>query len=218
VVGALAGWKLSIPVENPDGNATTVDPAEVSPPWLTVDDRGALVFWAPAEGATTKNSTHPRTELSSVDTFRSGRDRRTLRASIEVRQEPADGEGVIVAQIHGAKDIVSVPYVMVQLRRGALEVVVKRERTGNDAVTHQLLDAVLLGDRIEMEIADTGDGSMRFAAAVGRRSLTRTAPVPPAFEGAPVRFQAGAYLRVKYPAGPQDGGCVVFHQLERTAG
>lgn len=217
MVGALAGWKLSIPVANARGYATTVDPAEVRPPWLTIDEHGALVFWAPAEGATTKNSAHPRTELSSLDTFRSGRERRILRVSIEVRQEPADGRGLIVAQIHGAEDIVSVPYVMVQLRQGTLEVKVKQQRTGDDVVTCRLLDAVPTGERVDLEISDAGDGSMWFAATAGARSLTGTVPVPTAFRGATVRFQAGAYLKVENADGPQDGGRVVFHRLERPA-
>ena len=219
--GALTGWKLSIPVENEDGNATTVDPAEVSPPWLTVDDAGALTFWAPAEGATTKNSSHPRTELNSLDTFKSGRDRRTLRASIEVQQEPADGEGIIIAQIHGGKDddedIVSVPYVMVQLRSGALGVEVKQKRKGDDDLKYPLLDTVSQGDRIELEVTDSGDGSLRFTATAGSRNGTQTAPVPGEFAGATVRFQAGAYPQSKKASGPEDGGKVVFHRLEQTS-
>jgi Alginate lyase len=219
--GALTGWKLSIPVENDDGNATTVDPAAVSPPWLTVDDAGALTFWAPAEGATTKNSSHPRTELNSLDTFKSGRELRTLRASIAVQQEPADGEGIIIAQIHGAKDddedIVSVPYVMVQLRSGTLDVEVKQQRKGDDDITYPLLDAVSKDDRIDLELTDTGDGSLRFTATAGSRSATQTAPVPSEFAGATVRFQAGAYPQSKKAAGPDDGGKVVFHRLEQTA-
>src|SRR5580765_3216132 len=56
----LGGWKLTIPEPGKKGSAATVDPAQVTPPWLTTDPADNLVFWAPVNGATTKHSEHPR--------------------------------------------------------------------------------------------------------------------------------------------------------------
>ena len=68
----LAGWKLTLPTVGKNGNAAMVNPARVSPPWLTTDAGGNLVFWAPVGGATTAHSEHARTELDSLQDFPAG--------------------------------------------------------------------------------------------------------------------------------------------------
>jgi Alginate lyase len=90
----------------------SVNPAAASPPWLSTDDSGGLAFFAPVDGAKTKNSDHARTELVGLGTFTAGSGRHTLRASITVSQVPADARDVIIGQIHGADTIKSVPFVM----------------------------------------------------------------------------------------------------------
>ena len=71
-VGALAGWKLTLPLPGKKGNAEIVDPAQVAPPWLTADPSGNLTFWAPVNGATTEHSEHARTELDNLSNFQAG--------------------------------------------------------------------------------------------------------------------------------------------------
>jgi Alginate lyase len=214
-VPALAGWKLTLPTADDDGDAASVDPARVTPPYLTTDAAGALVFWAPVQGATTKNSDHARTELNNLTTFAAGTARHELKASVTVDQVPTGTPDVIIAQIHGADDLKAVPYVMLHWRDGELRVVVKQERTGNAAKDYPLT-SVPLGTRFDVGIADNGDGTMTFTAGVDGDTPEATAPVPPAFSGATVRFQAGAYQQAESAgatAAPDDGAKVTFSTL-----
>jgi hypothetical protein len=115
----LQGWKLTLPVVGKSGTAAIIDPAAVTEPWLTESPDGSLTFWAPATGATTKNSDHPRTELVSRDTFSAAASGpHTLTASVSVSQVPADSKDIIIGRIHGADDIRSVPFVMLHYRDG----------------------------------------------------------------------------------------------------
>lgn len=195
--GPLAGWQLTLPVPGPKGDAQIVNPAVVSPPWLTTDGAGQLVFWAPVRGVTTKNSEHARTELDHLDTFAAGRGARTLTASVTVTQLPTAVPEVIVGQIHGAKDdkmdISSVPFVMLFYAGGTVRAVVKQEQTGAAHTDIPLLTDVGLGTRFDYTLTDVGDGTLGVTATANGRTARGEAPVPAAFSGATVRFQAGAY-------------------------
>lgn len=209
----FSGWKLSLPEANDRGGALSIEPATVRPPWLTETADGGFEFWAPTAGATTKNSTHPRTELQSLTFFGAGTAAHTLTASLTLLQLPEDGRGIILGQIHGADDISSVPYVMLRVQDGRLRVVVKQARSGNQVINHPLLDGVGVGSRIDYTISDLGDGGMAFSATGDGVTGQATAPVPVAFHGATVRFQAGAYQQANRSAGAHDGGRVVFHRI-----
>jgi hypothetical protein len=215
----LAGWKLTLPTANAKGDAATMDPAVVAPPYLTTDPAGALVFWAPVAGATTKHSDHARTELNSLTNFTAGTERHGLTASIAsivVNQVPPQGRDVIIAQIHGADDISSVPYVMLHWADGTLKVVVKQKQSGPAAQTDPLTGNVPLGAKFDVGIIDNGDGTMTFTASYDGDTPTATAPVPAAFSGATVRFQAGAYqqdISAGAPVAPDDGARVTFSAL-----
>lgn len=209
----LAGWKLTIPEANDDGDARSIQPATTRAPWLSAAPGGGLVFWAPTAGATTENSEHPRTELQSLTTFPAGTSRHTLTASLTLLQLPQDGRGIILGQIHGANDISSVPYVMLRVQDGRLRVVVKQVQDGDDLINYPLLDNIGLNSRIGYTIADNGDGTMSFSATANGLTGQATAPVPTEFRGATVRFQAGDYQQANVSGGAQDGGRVIFDQL-----
>lgn len=210
---SLDGWQLSIPVENDKGNATTIRTAVLTAPWLTSTADGGLNFWAPTSGATTKNSDHPRTELDSLTNFTAGSGTHTLSASLTLLQVPQDGGGIILGQIHGAGDISSIPYVMLRFQNGTVRVVVKQVQQGTALINYPLLDDVDLNDQFSYSITDGGNGSLVFTATLNGETHQATAPVPAAFAGETVRFQAGDYQQSKNPGGPQDGGRVVFTQL-----
>jgi hypothetical protein len=210
----LAGWKLSIPEENDDGDATSIQPATIRAPWLTPASDGGLMFWAPTTGATTKNSEHPRTELQSLTYFKAATSgQHTLTASLTLLQLPQDGRGIILGQIHGADDISSVPYVMLRVQKGQLRVVVKQVQDGDDLIDYPLLANIGLNSRVDYTITDLGNGNMTFSATNNGATRQATAPVPDAFRGATVRFQAGDYQQANQSAGAQDGARVIFHQL-----
>ena len=209
----LGGWKLSIPEENDDGGATSIEPATTKAPWLSATPDGGLMFWAPTVGATTDNSEHPRTELQSLTTFSAGAASHTLSASLTLLQLPRDGRGVIVGQIHGAQNLSSVPYVMLRVQKGQLRVVVKQVQDGDDLIDYPLLAGVGLNSRIDYTITDFGNGSMAFTATNNGVTRQASAPVPAAFYGATVRFQAGDYQQANDSDGTQDGARVIFHRL-----
>jgi Alginate lyase len=216
----LNGWKLTLPVAGPRGTAAAVDPARFSPPWLTEDPGGGLTFWAPADGATTAHSTHARTELVGLDVFPAGAHPHALTASLAVTQVPADSQDVILGQIHGADDLKSVPFVMLHYRVGAIEVVVKRQRSGSAADRYTLLSGVPLGARFDVGMRDNGNGTCTFTATYGTEHASRDAPLPAAFSGATVRFQAGAYQQsgADHPSAVDDGARVTFYALTTASG
>lgn len=213
---SLAGWKLTLPTPGDDGNAATMEPAQVAPPFLTTDDAGGLVFWAPVAGATTRNSDHARTELNSLTSFAAGSGRHTLNATVTVNQVPTEGKEVILAQIHGADDLRAVPFVMLRWADGALRVAVKQEREGSASKSYPLTSDIPLGARFDVGMTDNGDGTLTFTANYEGDAPEATAPLPAAFVGAPVRFQAGAYQQAISPgttAGPDEGARVTFSAL-----
>ncbi len=217
----LSAWQLTLPVAGSTGHAATVRPARLSPPWLTDDGTGNLVFWAPVAGVTTPNSPHARTELDSLADFRAGTGRRVLSASVAVTQVPQAVPDVIVGQIHGAADISSVPMVMLFYAGGTVKVVVKQEQSGTAGTTYDLLSDVPLGARFDYGITDNGDGTLTFTAAHDGRTARADGPVPAAFAGAQVRFQAGAYQQAdstQQAAAPDDGARVVFYALATEGG
>jgi Alginate lyase len=216
---ALAGWKLTLPVAGRKGDAATVDPATVSPPWLVADGHGGLTLWAPVAGATTPNSGHTRTELDSLSPFLAGLGRHVLTAAVTVAQLPRTKPDVILGQIHGSDAISSVPFVMLHDEGGKIDVVVKQQRSGPDATQVPLLAGVPLGTPFTFSISDDGNGTLTFTATADGHTATGTAPVPAAFDGAPVRFQAGDYQQADTRAdsaggAADDGARVTFHALD----
>jgi hypothetical protein len=144
-------------------------------------------------------------------------DAHILRASVTVLQVPRDGEGVIVGQIHGAADIKSVPYVMLRYQGGAVHVVVKNLHKGLDREFYPLLEGVPLNSTFDFTLADRGNGELVFTGTQAGRTREIRAPIPAAFMGATVRFQAGDYQQSDHPDGDDDGGRVTFHRLTEAA-
>jgi Alginate lyase len=218
--GVIPGWRLTLPEEGDSGNADTVDPAVLSPPWLTRDAAGQLTFWAPVQGATTRNSEHARTELSSNDNFQAGDGQHELRASLTIAQVPPESRDVIIGQIHGAGDIISVPFVMLHYTAGDVHVVVKQEQSGDAATKLPLLTGVPLGAPFDYALRDNGDGSLTVSAGYGDQRASVDTPLPPAFRDATVRFQAGAYQQDSTESdagGPDDGARITFSTLATTS-
>jgi alginate lyase len=212
---SMAGWKLTLPIAGRKGDAATVDPATVAPPWLTPDGHGGLTLWAPVAGVTTPNSGHTRTELDSLSPFLAGVGKHVLTASVTVAQLPRAKPDVIIGQIHGSDAISSVPFVMLHDEGGTIDVVVKQQRSGADGTQVPLLTGVPLGAAFTFSISDDGNGTLTFTATAEGHTAAGTAPVPAAFAGAPVRFQAGDYQQADSAGGGagDDGARLTFHAL-----
>jgi hypothetical protein len=213
----LAGWKLTLPRASEKGTAASVEPADSVPPWLVRGNYGSLNFWAPVDGVTTPNSSHPRTELVSLNNFKAGTSPRTLRASLSVLQAPRENQDVIIGQIHGADDISSVSFVMLHYTAGSLRVVVKKGQSGSASDKYPLLSGLPFGARFDYAISDTGDGNVTVSATYGSHSPKITAPIPAVFRNATVRFQAGAYQQGDTSSGADDGARVTFYSLTEGA-
>ena len=221
VAAMLDGWQLTLPVPGSKGDAEIVKPAAVSPPWLTADGSGHLVFFAPVNGVTTKNSEHARTELVRLENFAAGQGPHTLTASVTVAQVPTQVPKVIIGQIHGAEDISSVPFVMLYYDNGAVKAVVKQEQSGNAHTDIPLLASVPVGAPFDYSITDGGDGTLTVTATYQGQTVSGSAPVPAAFAGATVRFQAGAYQQAPSAgntAAPDDGARVTFSSINVGTG
>jgi alginate lyase len=210
----LAGWKLTLPVAGRKGDAATVNPAAISPPWLVADGSGGFTMWAPVAGVTTPNSGHARTELDSLSPFLAGVGKHVLTASVTVAQLPRAKPDVIIGQIHGSDAISAVPFVMLHDDNGKIDVVVKQQQSGTDATTVPLLERVPLGSPFTFSITADGE-SLAFTATVDARTGAGSAAVPAAFNGAPVRFQVGDYQQADSANGgaADDGARVTLHAL-----
>ena len=198
----LAGWKLSVPVKNGKGSATSVSPGQGDTgPWMTKAQDGSLKFWAPVHGSTTPNSTHTRTELDSLHNFTAGSGRHGLQATVSVEQVPSTKPDIIVGQIHGADTISSSSFVMLHYDAGLIRITVKHGTTGTDNDQHQLLSGIPLGAKFSYQLSDNGDGTVSFAVTYNGQTKSDSAAIPAGFKGQPVRFQAGDYQQATSTGG-----------------
>lgn len=212
----LTDWQLTLPVAGRKRDAAIINPAAPTPPWLVIGSDHTLTLWAPVTGTTTPNSTHARTELDNHTTFLAGTSHHVLTATLAVSQLPTEKPDVIVGQIHGSDAISSVSFVLLHDENGKIGVVVKQAQTGSDGIHLPLLNNVPLGTLFGYTITDNGDNTMTFTATSGGHTAAATAPVPAAFLGTSVRFQAGDYQQVDSTtggSGPDDGARVTFHAL-----
>ena len=93
---------------------------------------------------------------------------------------------------------------------GKVRAVVKQERDGEAHTDVPLLSDVPLGTPFDYTVTDGGDGTVAVTATVNGRTATGSAPVPAAFSGATVRFQAGAYQQApSSQTAPDDEGARV---------
>jgi hypothetical protein len=130
---------------------------------------------------------------------------------------PEDSQSIIIAQIHGADDISSVPYVMLHYRDGDLRVVVKQKQKGSDLQSYPLLTGVPLNERFDIAISDVGNGQLAFSATYNGQTRQATSPVPDAFHDETVRFQVGDYQQADDSKGATDGGKVTFYQISELS-
>jgi PKD repeat protein len=142
----LSHWKLQLPTAGgvPTCTAGSVD--EIIPSQLTAGftnqyfytgSDGAMVFWAPDNGATTSGSSNPRSELreyinpttSTANWIPYGT--HILDATCKVLQVSAPNKQVIIGQIH-AYSSAALPTVKIYYNNGTLSATVKTNST-NDA-------------------------------------------------------------------------------------
>ena len=114
----LSLWKITLPVDQNGGTSgvaaevKSISSSFQEPPFFYTGKDGAMVFSAPTDGATTKGSHYPRSELRELT--KSGGNAAwtvaeggTLSATLAVNQLPVATNGksrVVIGQIHGPDD------------------------------------------------------------------------------------------------------------------
>ena len=102
----LSQWKLQLPTASGSGSVTEIkNPAliDYQSEYFLTDTDGAIEMWCPSNGATTTNSSNPRTELREMQpsgnwTFTGTH---VLKASCVIEEAPSSLKGIIIGQIHG---------------------------------------------------------------------------------------------------------------------
>lgn len=107
----LSHWKLTLPVDASGARSgTAYEVPELSgyrSSWFYTGADGAMTFWAPVVGATTKSAHYARSELREMldpahtDVNWSDADTSLLEASLRVNRVPDATGKVVVGQIHG---------------------------------------------------------------------------------------------------------------------
>jgi hypothetical protein len=225
----LGEWQLTLPVNSAghlSGKAAVVVPAALTPPWLSRQTDGGLLFWAPAGGAHTPHSLHSRTELQSLTGFPAGQAGHRLTASVVVEQLPTVSRTIIIGQIHGDGHYSAAPFVLLEIRGDNLEVSVESKPKlqgstgpsyGEVTTQYPLLSGVALGQEFSYSITTTSD-QMTIMTEFGSAAQPYGAPVsvsvavPSDWKGDEVRFSAGDYQQ-DVASSTIGGGRVVFYAL-----
>jgi Alginate lyase len=205
---SLSGWKLTLPVSSSGcqcgKNATEVNPAAVTPPWLVRNSDGSLTFWAPTKGATTPHSLHPRTELVDLSDFTAGSGTHTLKGTFSIQKLPSAND-IIIGQIHGGGSQSAIPLLMLHYQSGQIVVVTRKSPTVAGSTTATVLTGIPLNAAFSYTISQSGTQFL-VSAAYGAKTGHATIPVPGPFKGSDVRFQAGDYQQSDANQSSTDGG------------
>jgi hypothetical protein len=226
----LRDWELTLPVNTKghlSGKAAVKRPAKLSPPWLTRQSDGGLLFWAPAGGATTPHSLHSRTELVSMRHFAAGEPGHELRASVVVKRLPSVSQTVIIGQVHGEGTYSAAAFMFLEIRSDSLRLSVESKPkpkgslgpADGEVTTHySLLKHVALDREFTYVIATTQDSvsvTTRFGSAAHPKgsAVSVSVPVPADWLGDAVRFSAGDYEQDDTSHANTGGGRVIFYNL-----
>ena len=194
----------------PQGDPDTVQPAQLvgytSSYFRLNDARDGVVFTAPVDGVTTRNSEYPRSELREMNgaeeaAWSNGSGTHVLRATEAVTELPESKPELVTAQIHGGDDDV----MQVRLEGNHLMV---RYADGAKQVT--LDPDYRLGTPYDIEIT--------AAANSVRVGYNGEPKVELPLSGSTWYFKAGAYVQSNPSKGDPitAAGQVVIYSLEVT--
>ncbi|NEE01908.1 polysaccharide lyase family 7 protein [Phytoactinopolyspora halotolerans] len=214
----LTDWKITLPIDDPDRSGE--QPLEIRQPelntyaiepWFAVTSTcDGVQFRAPVNGATTPNSSYPRSELREMTNggadhagWSSDSGTHTMVITQSIKNVPNDKPHVVAGQIHDGDDDVSV------FRLQGNKLYVTR---GNDSTYHLITDDYRLGTKFEAKFV-VSDGEIR-AYYNGRLETT----IPADFDGG--YFKAGAYTQANCtnssPCDSSNFGQVMIYDVEVT--
>lgn len=219
----LTNWKITLPIPDKKGKALEEKKLKGYESQYFYDQNGAMVFWAPVEGSTTKNSKYPRSELRERE---DGKDAKwnlarggTMTATLRIDQVPQDKDGdpgkLVIGQIHGEDD------ELIRLYWDNGTVYFKNDISGKDGKEHlfRLRDAagntprVSMGETFAYKIDARGDQLAVTIYADGQEYHSVTA-INPVWQKDTLYFKAGVYLGVNANQGATGAAKVSFYGLD----
>src|SRR5580704_117299 len=227
----LNNWYIQFPTSN--GNLTcsggSVDSATTTQlingytnaPYFYTGSDGAMVFWAPINGATTSGSSYPRSELrellntndTSVDWTPYGT--HILDAQVKVLQVPTSTKKVIIGQIHGYSGA-ALPTVKVEFGNNTVYATVKTNSNddGSDFVFPSVSSALSNSITYEIKLVN-GLVTIVINNKTNSMNIFQT---DPNYTNDTQYFKAGDYCQADSCSNPAnaDGARVAFYALTRT--
>jgi Alginate lyase len=200
----LATYKLQTPIAKHDSVEEVTQPAlhDFVAPFFYFDaSTNAMVFNCPDNGAPTRGSHFPRSELRDTNEWKfSGQ--HTLSASLAVTQQPSSGN-IIVGQIHG--DELGTEALKIRWSKGDVVVGIKAN-PGSKEERFTLVRGLALGDRIDYRIAQSD-----HIVTVTVNGISKSFTYDHSWDGDTVYFKAGNYLQDNSASGSV--GVVKFYAL-----
>ncbi len=222
----LSHWKLQLPTSNSvltcdNGSVDEKTPAQLEAgftnTYFYTGADGAMVFWAPINGATTSGSSYPRSELrelinpssSAVNWIPYGT--HILSGQCKVLQVPASKK-VIIGQIH-AYSGGGLPTVKLQYNNGSIEGMVKTNST-DDASDKKWVFATNVGlsNNITYQIK-----VVNGLVSIVMNGVTNSVNIfqsDPNYTNETQYFKAGSYCQSNACSNPLDAGArVAFYAV-----
>jgi len=229
----LLYWELDTPVK--DGSSVLIIPGTelakgyTSEYLYTNKTDGSMVFWCPADGATTPNTKYPRSELRETPAggdWSLYKGTNTLTATCKVVLLPAaSSKGIYIGQIHGDNSS-DHPEIAKLLWSTENKVSVQIQESADPGTekTYDFSDVTLaLGEEISyvLKMTSTGTDSSELSVSVTQTSTGKlVGSMTALFSGEywtkqSYYFKAGAYVQ-EHTTNTKDAGSVQFYALTAT--
>jgi hypothetical protein len=226
----LSHWKLQLPVDTNGtnvGNAAEQSSVQLAAGYQSVyfytsTNDGAMVFWAPNDGATTGGSTHPRSELreelvpgnTGVNWTPNGI--HVMKVTCVVSNVPADTKKVCIGQAHeqvsGGPS--AIPLVMIMFYSNTIYADVWSDGNVNNSDSYKY-GSFNMGTMISYQLAIT-NGLMSLTIGGSNRTFNLFGTGYTNWQTNTVYFKAGNYNQtVDTCACWNDGARVAFYELTR---
>ncbi|MBM1173036.1 polysaccharide lyase family 7 protein [Microvirga arabica] len=226
---SLSDWKITLPIDSfgtISGTATEIKSLsgyQHSSYFYTASD-GAMVFYAPVDGATTSGSKYARSELREMKGVAKAawslNEGGLLNATLEVDQAPIRFDGsagrVVVGQIHGQND----ELVRLYWENGSVYFVNDRAGSHNSETTFKLTNSigqtpnVSLNERFSYIIDAKGD-DLKVSVLADGQTYSSSTRINDVWDTDTFYFKAGTYLGVNETQG-FGAGQTSFYALDFT--
>ncbi len=211
----LSNWKLTLPVDedgDTDGTAIEIKLLEgyENDAFFYYADDGALVFKTSVDGATTKGSKYPRTELREmIDGERAAwtlDEGGTMTATLQVDAMPTKFDGasgrMVIGQIHGEDD------ELVRLYYEGGTVYFKNDQAGPDDKELRFELRNDSGETADIALNETfsylieaRDNTLRVEVYADGETYSSVTPINSVWDSDTFYFKAGAYLNTNESQG-----------------